>query len=100
MALNLSIDLTDATFADLAALVEAARTAGIDPATDLVLEDTTLTIRADGDPDHAQPRGRRYRHDKYDKFEMPERPGPSAGTDAALKFIAELLGGNERGDRR
>lgn len=96
MPLNLSIDLHDATLADLTALVEAARTAGMDPTTELTLEDGVLNIRAAGNPDG----GRRPRFDKFEKFDIMDRPGPSAGTDAALRFIAELLGGNERGDRR
>lgn len=44
MALNLSIDLEDATFADLTALVRAAQVAGVDNASRIELEDTTLII--------------------------------------------------------
>lgn len=100
MALNLSIDLNDCTLADLNALVEAARTAGFDPATTVTLEDSILTISAKGNADSAEEPSRRPRFEKFDKFDFPDRPSPAAGTDAALRFIAELLGGNERGDRR
>src|SRR5699024_2133323 len=47
MALSLSIDLTDAAFADLRALVDAARTAGVSDRVSLVLEETTLIVTAD-----------------------------------------------------
>lgn len=44
MALNLSIDLQDATYGDLVALVDAARAAGIDNASVLELEGSTLKL--------------------------------------------------------
>lgn len=44
MAVNLSIDLNDATYGDLVALVDAARTAGADSATSLELDGTTLKV--------------------------------------------------------
>src|SRR5699024_2058369 len=46
MSLSLSIDLSDATFADLRALVDAARTAGVSDDVRLELEDTTLLVTA------------------------------------------------------
>lgn len=91
MALHLSLDLQDSTFADLAALVEAGRTAGIPADTRVSVNDGVLAITTDGDPAHA--RGPRERAESFG------RPAPSAGSDAALKFIAELLGGPERGGR-
>ena len=48
MSVQLSIDLSDATFADLRALVDAARTAGVDSRARLEFEDTTLIVTADG----------------------------------------------------
>lgn len=44
MALNLSIDLQDATYGDLVALVDAARAAGVDSASALQLDGSTLTL--------------------------------------------------------
>lgn len=44
MAVNLSIDLNDATYGDLVALVDAARTAGADSATSLELDGTMLKV--------------------------------------------------------
>ena len=44
MAVNLSIDLNDATYSDLVALVDAARTAGADSATSLELDGTMLKV--------------------------------------------------------
>lgn len=90
MSLNLSLNLETATFADLAALVEAARTAGIDPKTLVTLDDDSghLTVEAGGNPVHAS---------KSDPLkDHPQRPAPGSGTDAALKFIAQLLGEDRR----
>ncbi|MCT1462789.1 hypothetical protein [Corynebacterium sanguinis] len=47
MAINLSVDVSSATFADLAALVEAARAAGVDKRSALELDGTTLVVRAE-----------------------------------------------------
>ena len=44
MAVQISIDLDNATFADLVALVDAARVAGVTPDTELELADSTLSI--------------------------------------------------------
>lgn len=44
MALNLSIDLQDATYGDLVALVDAARAAGVDSSSALQLDGSTLTL--------------------------------------------------------
>lgn len=90
MALHLSLDLDNSTFADLAALVEAARTAGISADARIEVTENTLSITSAGDPTHA----------RTPRTPGPERPMPSAGSDAALKFIAELLGGPDRGGRR
>ena len=44
MAVNMTIDLNNATFADLVALVDAARVAGVDLKTGLELDGETLSI--------------------------------------------------------
>ncbi|PAT14734.1 hypothetical protein CKJ84_08300, partial [Corynebacterium sp. NML 120412] len=49
MAVHFSIDLTDATYADLVALVEGARVAGVDKRAALHLEDTTLSLEVEPD---------------------------------------------------
>lgn len=49
MALNLSIDLSNASFGDLVALVDAARSAGMDPHDDLDFDGTTLSLSVDVD---------------------------------------------------
>lgn len=49
MALNLSIDLSNASFGDLVALVDAARSAGMDPQDDIEFDGTTLSLSVDVD---------------------------------------------------
>lgn len=49
MALNLSIDLSDASFGDLVALVDAARSAGMDPNDEISFDGTTLSLSVDVD---------------------------------------------------
>lgn len=49
MALNLSIDLSDASFGDLVALVDAARSAGMDPTDEISFDGTTLSLSVDVD---------------------------------------------------
>lgn len=93
MSLSLSIDLESATFADLAALVEAARTAGVDSGTRVSLDEdsTRLVLNASADTRHTQPTRPADPLKNY-----PQRPAPGSGTDAALKFIAHLLGEDRR----
>ena len=66
MAVSLSIDLTDATFADLRALVDAARTAGVQDSAQVELEDTTLIVTSEDTSDRELERAgradRRRRH--------------------------------------
>lgn len=47
MSLNLSLDLNDATLADLDAFLSAARAAGCDPAAALSLEGTVMRLDVD-----------------------------------------------------
>lgn len=97
MAVSLSIDLSDATFADLRALVDAARTAGVSDTSTLELEDTTLIVAADntaGRPTPPDP-------------ETPPRP-PHAGShnprgaaigDAAIRSVIDILTGRQEPPR-
>ncbi|WP_165164183.1 hypothetical protein [Corynebacterium qintianiae] len=82
MAMNLSIDLDNGTFADLAALVEAARVAGVDKRAALKLDGTTLTLKVDA------------------AAAVPSRTKPAAresGTaplgDAAIRSVIDILSG-------
>ncbi|QGU07879.1 hypothetical protein COCCU_09775 [Corynebacterium occultum] len=49
MALKLSIDLKDASFADLVALVDAARSAGMDPRDRIDFDGRTLSLEVEVD---------------------------------------------------
>lgn len=93
MAVNISIDLSDATFADLVALVDAARVAGIDGAAALELEDTTLCVGVE--PAGIAPVRPEAQADK------PARDGhlPPLG-DAAIRSVVDILTGRQEPPRR
>lgn len=109
MALKLSIDLSTATFADLAGLIAAAKRAGATGETVLELVDNQLTVSVDvTDNDERDERYHRYRretplsedrNDLYDAgkhFADTVRSTANQGTDAALRLIEELLRGDDR----
>lgn len=87
MAVELSIDLANATFSDLVKLVDAARTAGVDSEAQINLDDEVLRVVAEGPvaPRPVEQVGQA----------RPTNPLNSANTDVALKFLAELLSGRE-----
>lgn len=91
MAFHISLDLNDATFADLVALVDAARAAGIDPATPLELEDTTMCFSVEPGqgrtPAQTEP--------------APKQAGhiPPLG-DAAIRSVVDILTGRQEPPRR
>ena len=93
MAVNISIDLTDATFADLVALVDAARVAGVDPRAAIELEDTTLCLNvepADRTPARAEePVGK----------PASDSVLPPLG-DAAIRSVVDILTGRQEPPRR
>lgn len=89
MAVNMTIDLTDATFADLVALVDAARVAGIDPTTKLDLDETTLNISVEPTTP------RRANAPEQAK----ERTVPPLG-DAAIRSVVDILTGRQDPPRR
>jgi hypothetical protein len=120
MALNLSINLADATFADLAAIVEAARQAG-------AVNDTAVTVRTEGDDrsevtlsivvdepttgpsTFEQQADKIARRASEDTDEFIDAAGQisdqvrntvTTGSDAALRLIAELLKGGPNDNRR
>ena len=93
MAVNLSIDLNDATFADLVALVDAARAAGVDTHAKLGLDGSTVSLSV-AEPAATKP---------------PERhSGPSHATrdsqgaplgDAAIRSVIDILSGRSEPPR-
>lgn len=83
MAVNISIDLEDATFADLAAMVEAARVAGIDPGQGVNLDGSTLRINVEP------------KRTKASGAPAPEkRDLPQLG-DAAIRSVVDILTGRQ-----
>ena len=89
MAVNMTIDLNNATFADLIALVDAARVAGVDPKTALELDGETLSITVE--PTTRTP-AREHAPEK-------ERTVPPLG-DAAIRSVVDILTGRQEPPRR
>ncbi|OHF36100.1 hypothetical protein [Corynebacterium sp. HMSC074A01] len=85
MAVHFSIDLNDATFADLVALVEGARVAGVDKHARLELEDTTLTLEVEPDTRRAA-------------TTRTETQLPQLG-DAAIRSVVDILTGRQEPPR-
>ena len=115
MAMNISINLNDATFSDLVSLVEAAKKAGATAETEISLHDGQLSISVDTTrpaeedavPESPNPRTNIFTHGVIDdegngiysagkNFAETMRTNANQGSDAALRLIAELL----KGDRR
>lgn len=93
MAVHITIDLADATFSDLVALVDAARVAGVDPAAALDLEDTTLGIRVE--PDAATPAAPAQARERRE----PSATLPPLG-DAAIRSVVDILTGRQEPPRK
>ena len=85
MAVHFSIDLNDSTFADLVALVEGARVAGVDKHARLELEDTTLTLEVEPDTRRAT-------------TTRTETQLPQLG-DAAIRSVVDILTGRQEPPR-
>ncbi|AGF72985.1 hypothetical protein [Corynebacterium halotolerans] len=107
MSVQLSIDLSDATFADLRALVDAARTAGVDSRARLELEDTTLIVTADGttrpepEPeilDRDRDRGRGTSTGRNQRPAWDPTMGHQLG-DAAIRSVIDILTGRQEPPR-
>lgn len=97
MAINMNIDLTDATFADLVALVDAANAAGVDRGAPLELDGSQLAISVDPaarseNSDHPRPAGRAG-------ADAAHRPLPQLG-DAAIRSVVDILTGRQEPPRR
>ena len=90
----MTIDLNDATFADLVALVDAARVAGIDPATPVTLEESELTVAVDPAPKPAP-----HSEHRPSEHDPAPRPLPQLG-DAAIRSVVDILTGRQEPPRR
>lgn len=109
MAIQLSIDLSNATFADLRSLVDAARTAGVDEHTRLELEDTTLIVTVEGTDrrapdDDVLDREEGARDWFGNQTGRGQRPvwDPSTGHqlgDAAIRSVIDILTGRQEPPR-
>lgn len=89
MAVNMTIDLNNATFADLVALVDAARVAGVDPKTGLELDGETLSITVE--PTTRTP--------AREQAPEKEHTVPPLG-DAAIRSVVDILTGRQEPPRR
>lgn len=90
MAVNMTIDLNDATFADLVALVDAARVAGVDPKTALELDGETLSLTV-------EPRTP-AREAAPERAEKDRTIAPLG--DAAIRSVVDILTGRQEPPRR
>ena len=101
MAVQISIDLDNATFADLVALVDAARVAGVTSDTVLELEDSTLSIAVE--PDSADAHQQRVPERAHEEHPTTSSPGatalPQLG-DAAIRSVVDILTGRQEPPRR
>lgn len=85
----MTINLNDATFADLVALVDAARVAGVDPKTALELDGETLSLTVQPGARTAEP-----------VREKPERDRAIAPLgDAAIRSVVDILTGRQEPPR-
>jgi len=107
MSLSLSIDLSDATFADLRALVDAARTAGVSDDVHLELEDTTLIVTAadTADRDEVVDATTRTTPPRPEHARGPFGSGNWGGQgaqigDAAIRSVIDILTGRQEPPRR
>ncbi|WCZ32897.1 hypothetical protein [Corynebacterium massiliense] len=113
MALTLSVDISDATFADLTAVITAAQAAGVKPDAQLSLEGSTLHITIDK-PESAGHQnlphhGPRHGGDRGPQPAHHDAPGPrnSRGSrnpvgpvgEAAIKSVVDILTGKQEPPR-
>nr|VDG63191.1 Uncharacterised protein [Streptococcus thermophilus] len=102
MAMNLSIDLQDATFGDLVALIRAAQAAGVDNATRLELEDTTLLVNivapAVGSANLATAEDFGGADGPSGRHSRGHEPLPALG-DSAIRSVIDILTGRQEPPR-
>ena len=85
----MTVNLNDATFSDLVALVDAARVAGVDPQTALELDGETLSLTV-------QP-GARTAEAVREKPETSRTIAPLG--DAAIRSVVDILTGRQEPPR-
>ncbi len=89
MAVNMIVNLNDATFSDLVALVDAARVAGVDPQTALELDGETLNLTVEP--------GARTAEAVREKPETSRTIAPLG--DAAIRSVVDILTGRQEPPR-
>ena len=89
MAVNMTVNLNDATFSDLVALVDAARVAGVDPQTALELDGETLSLTVEP--------GARTAEAVREKPETSRTIAPLG--DAAIRSVVDILTGRQEPPR-
>ncbi|MDN8627037.1 hypothetical protein [Corynebacterium ureicelerivorans] len=89
MAVNMTVNLNDATFSDLVALVDAARVAGVDPQTALELDGETLSLTVEP--------GARTAEAAREKPETSRTIAPLG--DAAIRSVVDILTGRQEPPR-
>ena len=103
MAVQISIDLEHATFADLVALVDAARVAGVTADTALELEESTLSIAVEPGTTDAHQHRVPERTREGEGPTTVSTPGSSALPqlgDAAIRSVVDILTGRQEPPRR
>ncbi|MEH0147670.1 hypothetical protein V6D40_08355 [Corynebacterium sp. Q4381] len=98
MAVNMSIDLDNATFADLVALVDAARVAGVADAAPVKLDGAALSIEVDTSARASQAKPARTSA-PAESADTSHRPLPQLG-DAAIRSVVDILTGRQEPPRR
>lgn len=97
MALKLSIDLKDASFADLVALVDAARSAGMDPRDPVICDGRTLSLEVEAEafyPAYEDTPEDRAPEDAPGAEEEPENP------EVIDRAAEDFFGPRSRGQAR
>lgn len=85
----MTVNLNDATFSDLVALVDAARVAGVDPQTALELDGETLSLTVEP--------GARTAEAVREKPETSRTIAPLG--DAAIRSVVDILTGRQEPPR-
>lgn len=109
MAIEMSIDLTDATFADIVGLVDAAHAAGVTRDTPVTMDGAALTLKVDParSPEASTAAsqsgdgaaGGSSRGAAGSGGDCTHRPLPQLG-DAAIRSVVDILTGRQDPPRR
>lgn len=98
MALNLSIDLQDATFGDLVALIRAAQAAGVDNASRVELEDSTLLVNISAPAVGTASAPAAAAPESSGRHSRPHEPLPALG-ESAIRSVIDILTGRQEPPR-